>query len=93
MCVDTILFALTTLERNTQIASHHDLSEKRRLLLTVGYMRDQLLRNDPVAFTNTINSGLAAHPDLYDYVMDDLFYRLGVSTREHFDAILVDPNI
>ena len=88
MSVDTILFALTKLERQTQIASHHDLGEKRRLLLTVGYMRDQLLRNDPVAFTNTVDSGLAAHPDLYDHIMDSLYETLGISTRERFDEIL-----
>lgn len=88
MSVDTILFALTKLERCVQLGASKLLEEKQDLLLSIGYLRDFLKSNDPVAFTRAIDRGLADQPDRYDFILGELYDIMGVSTRERFDELL-----
>lgn len=88
MTTDTVLYALTTVQRHLTTTDDLDADQKRRMSLTTGYLRDCLLREDATAFSAAVDRGMGQQPDLYDFMLEELFEELAITNRDQLEATL-----
>lgn len=86
MQIDNILHALTSTQR--LIAESDAFGDKRTLICMLDVLRDYAKRDDGSGFSSYIDDLLARHPDHADILLDELYAKLGVTTREALEAML-----
>ena len=88
MSVDTVITALRDL--SMWIDNHTDMFfDHTAVLAHIVIMRQYLMRENVVLFDDYVdNILLAKHPDAGDFILEELFYRLEIKTREELSAIL-----
>lgn len=89
MSVDTVNYALTDVTRRIR-NNPNNFSEQglHTLLCICECMRANLIAEDVKAFDDFVNDILAREPDAADYVLEDLFEELNITTREELSAKL-----
>ena len=89
MSVDTVNYALTDVTRRIRNNPNNFSEQGQRLLLAIcDSMRDSLMGGYIDDFNRYVDGVLAREPDAADYVLEDLFEELGITTREELSAKL-----
>lgn len=89
MSVDTVNYALTDVRMF--IVNHRDSFEEtyhHTLKSICDYMRSYLMQEDVAGFNDFVNRMLAEEPDAADFILEELFIKLGITDREELSAIL-----
>ena len=88
MTTDTVLYALTTVQRKLVTADYYDADQREEFCLSTDCLRDSLRAGDVTDFDNTIAQGMRHYPDRYDTILGELFAVLGIDNRDQLSAIL-----
>lgn len=88
MSTDTVLHAVTTIQRRFMLSDLFGPDPKRALLLSTDVMRHHLKAEDAPAFNAYVDQGLARSPDRFDLILTELFAELQISDRDQLTAIL-----
>jgi hypothetical protein len=94
MSVDTVIGGLSQLaetirrQRATVSGGMFDVEQASDVLAYIETLRAPLMRDNVVEFNRVVDRLLARNPDTADFIMEDLFERLGINTREELSEVL-----
>lgn len=94
MSVDTVIGGLSQLaetirrQRATVSGGMFDAEQASDVLAYIEHMRAPLMRDNIPEFNRIVDRLLARMPDTADFILEDLFERLGIKTRDELSAVL-----
>ena len=91
MSVDTVNYALSDVRRSIlEYPDNFSPDGQRKLLAICECMRDSLMKGYIDDFNRYVDGLLGREPDAADYILDDLFSKLGIQDREQLSSILAE---
>lgn len=98
MSVDTVIGGLSQLaetikrQRATVSGGSFDADTAADLLAYIETLRAPLMRDNIPEFNRVVDRLLARMPDTADFILEDLFERLGINNREALSATLASAD-
>jgi len=90
MSVDTVIHAITRQRiRFSNDPESFSKEGQRKVLAILDCMRDPLMKEDIRGFDEYVDGLLAREPDAADFVLEELFEQLNITTRDELSALLV----